>query len=214
MTNPTNKTYITDKSTDTVLFKIRRKLDNKYFSAHNTWGDEKYAKILFNNHSVTSTILSNFFRDTNLEDIEIVHYLCDPTYQQSADSWKNASESKFKQKIKRAKGLRGLLVAVIMKGEFQPKEKDKPFIIIKRNEKGWVDADFLISTIKDLTRELLEDIVILGNDKYLKKIVFNKEETAVKVVDPDPIQPIDPILLDRPNRPNPKFNPLVNPEKQ
>jgi len=174
------------KPTDTTIFKIRRKTDGKFLSADFTWSEENYAKLLFNNHSVTSILCGKKLLDTEWTDLEVVYYVCDPVYQQDAISWKDVSEIKFKKKLQRCKGLRNLIVAVILKGKVE--YKDCEDVELKVDSRGWVNVDELITLlnpiVKDLTKELIKDVVILGKDDGFNSIVFNKEESNIKVVKP------------------------------
>jgi len=178
------------KPTDTTLFKIRRITDGKFLSADLTWSEEINAKILFNTHSVTSLLGNNKILTPKIDfnDLEVVHYVCDPVYQQKAATWQNISETKFKKRMSEAKGLTRFLVAIIMQcqknnGMFMSREGIP--INIEIDEKGWVELNHLINAIKPISEKIsiekIKDAVLFSKNNKFNGIVFDKEEEKIKI---------------------------------
>ena len=186
--------HVETKQPDTIenlLYKIRRKADNKFLSNDGNWSEEGNAKIYFNDYSVTFVLRSKFFMGADLDDYEIVYYMCNKVNSKWASEWDTANHTPTMKRIREANRLRNFLVAIIMNGEYKPRNtKSKHIgetIPIPKDEDGWVLVENLqkIPFHKHaLTTSLLHDIIKFGTDKRFSRIVFNKEEDKVKIIEP------------------------------
>jgi len=171
---------------DFTVFKIRRSTDKKYLRKGGTiWGPESLAKIYPDISSVTSILLLPQINGTNLEDIEVIQFYCDPVRCRPAGEWVDIEGMKHKINVKKANNFYRFVVAIILQGHFIDNENISHPIC--SDENGWVSIDEIVKVIGGITADkFVKTLCSINRITRDHKLVINQESDAIKVIKREP----------------------------